>query len=139
VFSSCNRNFHQDGSRIEGRWCRDCPKCRFTALALAPFMTPAQLLAIQGTDLLDEPGQLPGFKALCGIGEHKPFECVGRISECRALFKHLAQLDAWQGKQVVAALAGLDEIRQAGNLEIAPEVGAEHCIPQNILDRLDAF
>ena len=32
VYSSCNRNFHIDGSRIEGRWCRDCPKCRFAAL-----------------------------------------------------------------------------------------------------------
>jgi len=77
IFSSCNHNFHQDGSHIEGRWCQDCPKCRFTALALAPFMSPGQLMAIQGSDLLDQEKQLPGFKALCGLGEDKPFECVG--------------------------------------------------------------
>ena len=139
VFSSCNRNFHQDGTRIDGRWCQDCPKCRFTALALAPFMTPAQLLAIQGADLLNEPSQLPDFKALCGIGEHKPFECVGRISECRALFKYLSQADAWKVKRVVVAMAGFDEIRLAGDVETAPDERAEHCIPARILDRLDAF
>jgi hypothetical protein len=33
VFSSCNRNFHQGGSRLDGsRWCGDCPKCRFTSV-----------------------------------------------------------------------------------------------------------
>ncbi|MGD9265354.1 MAG: endonuclease domain-containing protein [Lysobacterales bacterium] len=139
VFSSCNRNFHQHGTRIAGRWCQDCPKCRFTALALAPFMTPAQLLAIQGADLLNAPGQLPGFKSLCGIGEHKPFECVGRISECRTLFKHLSQLDAWKGKRIVATLAGFDEIQQAKSLATALDERAEHCIPATVLDRLDAF
>jgi hypothetical protein len=139
VFSSCNRNFHQDGSRLNGRWCRDCPKCRFTALALAPFMAPAQLLAIQGADLLDMPEQVPGFKALCGIGEHKPFECIGRLSECRALFRHLSEHPAWKDRRAVAALANLDEIRRAGELETGPDPGAEHCIPAQILDRLDAF
>jgi hypothetical protein len=139
VFSSCNRNFHQDGSRITGRWCGDCPKCRFTALALAPFVAPAQLLTIQGADLLDDPQQAPGYKALCGIGGHKPFECVGRTSECRALFRHLSQNAAWKDKQVVAAMAGLDEIRFAGDLETGPGAGAGHCIPRKILDRLDAF
>jgi hypothetical protein len=139
VFSSCNRNFHQDGSHITGRWCQDCPKCRFTALALAPFLAPEQLLAVQGADLLAEPEQVPGFKALCGIGEHKPFECVGRVSECRALFRHLSRHPAWKDRQVVAALAGLDEIRLAGELETGPDDGAEHCIPAKIMDRLDAF
>ena len=42
VFSSCNRNFHIDGARISGRWCGNCPKCRFTTLALAPFAEPAE-------------------------------------------------------------------------------------------------
>ncbi len=139
VFSSCNRNFHQDGSHIEGRWCKDCPKCRFTALALAPFVSPEQLHAIQGADLLDEYEQLGGFRDLCGLGQHKPFECVGRISECRAAVKFLAGKTAWQDKSVIATLGELDEIAQAGELELEPDLSAEHCIPPAIMARINAF
>lgn len=139
VFSSCNRNFHQDGSHIEGRWCQDCPKCRFTALALAPFMGPAQLLAIQGADLLDDPRQLAGFRDLCGVGKHKPFECVGRTSECRAMVKFLAGQDAWRDKFIVTKLAELDVVAQADALELEPDLNGGHCIPAAIMDRIDAF
>jgi hypothetical protein len=138
VFSSCNRNFHQDGSHIEGRWCQDCPKCRFAALALAPFISPGQLLAIQGADLLDQKSQLTGFKALCGLGEHKPFECVGSIYESRAAMRFLSMSHAWQNKYVVAVLADFEEVRQAGELELQPDFGAKHCIPATIKASLNA-
>jgi hypothetical protein len=136
VFSSCNRNFHQDGSHIEGRWCQDCPKCRFTALALAPFMTAQQLFDIQGADLLDQEKQLQGFKALCGLGEHKPFECVGGIAESRAAFKFLAANPQYQDKCIVSMLAEYPEISQSGALEMEPDFDAEHCIPAVIMAKL---
>ena len=139
VFSSCNRNFHQDGSHIKGRWCCECPKCRFAALALAPFMSAVQLIAIQAADLLDQENQLTGFKELCGLGENKPFECVGSISESRAAMKFLAASPQWQDKQIVRALSDYGEIRGAGELELKPDPDAEHCIPAAILARLDAF
>lgn len=139
VFSSCNRNFHQDGSHITGRWCLDCPKCRFAALALAPFLSPQALLAIQGADLLDLESQLQGFKALCGLGEDKPFECVGSIAESRAAMRYLSERPQWQEKYVVKTLAGLAEIRRAGELDLLPDFAAEHCIPQDILARLNAL
>jgi hypothetical protein len=139
VFSSCNRNFHQDGSHITGRWCQDCPKCRFTALALAPFISPGQLFAIQGADLLNQENQLQGFKALCGLGEHKPFECVGSIAESRAAMRFLANDPGWQGKYIVGVLAGYPEIKQAGELELQPDFNAGHCIPAEIVAKLNAF
>ena len=139
VFSSCNRNFHLDGSHIEGRWCQDCPKCRFAALALAPFLSPQQLIAIQGADLLDQENQLQGFRALCGLGQHKPFECVGSIAESRAAMKFLAMSPEWQSKKVVSTLAGLPEIGQSSELELEPDPAAEHCIPGAIMAKLDAF
>jgi len=138
-FSSCNRNFHQDGSHIDGRWCQDCPKCRFAALALAPFLSPEQLIAIQGKDLLDQKDQLQGFRQLCGLGEDKPFECVGSIAESRAVMKHLAAQSDWQDKTVIRTLAGFDEIRQAGPLELYPDPEADHCIPSAILAKLDTL
>ena len=139
VFSSCNRNFHQDGARIEGRWCLDCPKCRFAALALALFMTPADLIAIQGDDLLDREDQLAGFRELCGLGENKPFECVGSIAESRAAMKELASRAEWRDRKIVRALADQAEIRQAGQLELARDPAATHCIPSMIMSKLHAF
>jgi len=133
VFSSCNRNFHQDGSHIKGRWCQDCPKCRFAALALAPFMSPEQLIAIQGVDLLDQEGQIQGFKALCGLGEHKPFECVGSIAESRAAIKNLSLDPEWQKRKIIKALADLPEITQSGELELQADKEADHCIPAAII------
>ena len=138
VFSSCNRNFHQDGSRIDGRWCQDCPKCRFAALALAPFLSPEKLIAIQGKDLLDQRDQLQGFKQLCGLGEDKPFECVGSIAESRAVMKHLAAQSGWQDKTVIRTLAEFEEIRQAGLIELYPDLEAAHCVPPTIQAKLDA-
>ena len=139
VFSSCNRNFHLDGSRIQGRWCQDCPKCRFTALALALSIQPQQLLEIQGADLLDQERQLQGFKALCGLGEHKPFECVGSIAESRAAIKSLAAKPQYRDKFIVRTLAGLPEIAQSSALEFEPDFEAGHCIPAVIMAKLGPF
>ena len=138
VFSSCNRNFHQDGPRITGRWCQDCPKCRFAALALAPFLSPQALFTIQGADLLDQENQAQGFKALCGLGEFKPFECVGSIAESRAAMKCLVNDPQWQDKYVVRVLARYPEIEQAGVLELQPDFEATHCIPAAVMTRLNA-
>ena len=139
VFSSCNRNFHLDGSHIDGRWCQDCPKCRFLALALAPFLTVAQLVEIQGADLLDDEHQLQGFKELCGLGEHKPFECVGSISESRAAMKFLSNNQQWKDKKNVRALAEFSKIQNSGELELEPDFSSAHCIPDAIMARMNAF
>jgi hypothetical protein len=139
VFSSCNRNFHQDGSHIAGRWCLDCPKCLFAALALAPFMSPQQLQAIQGADLLDDETQLTGFRKLCGLADHKPFECVGSVAESRAAMKNLAMSPLWQSKKIVSAFSEYPEIKCCEELDLAPDLEAEHCIPGELMARLNAF
>lgn len=139
VFSSCNRNFHLDGSHIEGRWCRDCPKCRFAALALAAFMTPQQLVDIQGGDLLDDESQISGYKEICGLGEDKPFECVGSVSESRAAMKVLTRRPEWAGKAVIKVLADMPDIQQASDLELNPDFSAPHCIPAALLRKMNAL
>jgi hypothetical protein len=136
VFSSCNRNFHLDGPRTSGRWCGACPKCRFTALALAPFMQPEELLAIMGRDVLDEAGQEEGFRALCRLGVEKPFECVGSVDESRSAMKRLGAMEAWKDKLIVkqlqAELTDLD-IPEFETLVLARD---EHCIPQRVLEHV---
>ena len=136
VFSSCNRNFHLDGPRLEGRWCLDCPKCRFAALGLALFMSPDEVRAIQAGDLLADPGQEEGFRALCGLGRDKPFECVGEAGESRAAMAALGIDPDWSGHAVVRALQpdlqrvevpALDELLAPAN---------HHFIPPSVLARL---
>ncbi|WP_259315276.1 hypothetical protein [Capillimicrobium parvum] len=103
AFTSCNATFRLDERRRAATWCRDCPKCRFVTLALAPFLAPADVASIFGADLLDDPAQTPGFLALCGFEDHKPFECVGEREESVAAFRLLAGDPRWADHAVVRA------------------------------------
>jgi hypothetical protein len=103
-FCSCNTVFRQTAPST-ARWCGNCPKCRFVALMLAPFMEPEALATIIGVDLFAEPSQIPGFAALMS-DEDKPFECVGEKRESAAAMRMLTGLPRWQTKPVVAALGG---------------------------------
>ena len=140
-FSSCNRNFHLLGERPVNRWCGVCPKCHFVFLALAPFMPKPRLVGIFGRNLLDDPGQIPGYDALLEYQDHKPFECVGEGKESRAAMAALAARPEWREDAVVARF----------DREIAPQLGAgevdvaallsiddEHGIPAALWERLRA-
>lgn len=76
-FRSCNVNQRKDS------WCKQCPKCAFVYLSLFPFLSYEQTLAIFGEDLYYKFELEEDLKALAGIGDHKPFECVGTIEESR--------------------------------------------------------
>ncbi|MGO9027637.1 MAG: endonuclease domain-containing protein [Acidimicrobiales bacterium] len=104
TFCSCNAAFRQ-GAAPEDRWCGHCPKCRFVALVLAPFMSPETVAAIIGRDLFADPSQVAGFAALMS-DEDKPFECVGERRESAVALRLLSELPAWRQSVVVTALAG---------------------------------
>jgi hypothetical protein len=104
VFRSCNTAFRQDEKLRGKNWCCNCPKCRFVFLALAPFMEKQKLIEIFGMNLLAEEAQLEGFKELCGMSAHKPFECVGEIEESALLMGKLSRMDAWRNDPVVARI-----------------------------------
>jgi hypothetical protein len=136
VFSSCNRNFHLDGPRLQGRWCRDCPKCRFAALSLAVFLGPSEVVAIQGGDLLNDEKQEDGFRALCRLGRDKPFECVGEAGESRAALAALSRDAAWRGRAVVQALSPELERVEVPAMEGLLQPADRHFIPPDICTRL---
>jgi hypothetical protein len=103
TFCSCNTAFRQGAGEAD-RWCGDCPKCRFVALMLAPFLSPDRLADIIGRDLFADPAQAPGFAALMSDRD-KPFECVGERRESAVAVRLLADDPAWKGSAVVSALA----------------------------------
>ncbi|WFE56940.1 hypothetical protein [Micromonospora sp. WMMD712] len=102
VVTSCNAAFKlRDASE---RWCRDCPKCRFVFLAMAPFMPRERVVRIFGGDLLADGSQLPGYRELLGVDGHKPFECVGEVEESVVALSILAEQEQWRDAPVVRAL-----------------------------------
>jgi hypothetical protein len=104
VFTSCNRVFRNDPARRSPSWCRDCDKCRFVFLILAPFMSPAELRDVFGADLLDDERQYPGFASLTATGAPKPFECIGEERESIAAIRMLAGDSRWRDHAVVRRL-----------------------------------
>lgn len=78
VFRSCNA-----GSKT-GIWCGKCPKCLFSFIILSPFLEPAELVGIFGSNLLNDPDLSFYFDQLCGLEEEKPFDCIGTIDEVNA-------------------------------------------------------
>lgn len=104
TFSSCNRNFHLQGSRIGGRWCGDCPKCRFASLMLSLWLSRNEVSEIIGRDMFADGGQVEGFAQLCGFEGHKPFECVGEVEESCIAVLELSKRQEYRDSPVIRAL-----------------------------------
>jgi hypothetical protein len=105
-------------------------------LALAPFLGPAQLVAIFGVDLLAQGDQTPGFMALCGFQADKPFECVGEREESVAAFRLLCDSPLWREHAVVRharerMLSVLpDDVAQPAQIL---ELSTQHNVPEPFL------
>jgi hypothetical protein len=143
AFTSCNRNFHIDPAERGGEaWCRNCPKCRFVFLMLAPFMEPGALAEIFGGGLLEDEAQYEGFALLTATGGAKPFECVGEEEESLAAIELLDALPGWSEQPVVRRLvaealepAGRDQARIDGFLTL--DDGRR--VPAALMDGVRAF
>ena len=141
IFRSCNTAFRQLATARGRGWCGSCPKCRFVFLALASFIEKTELIGIFGRNLFDDETQLDGFAQLCGLREHKPFECVGELAESAAVMSHLANHRDWRDDTVVRrlndAFAPLRQ-RSPGDFRALFEVKPPHRVPRSYMAMLDA-
>jgi len=85
TFRSCNVGQKTD------TWCGSCAKCAFVYLSLFPFTPYETMIKTFGSDYFRKPELEKAFKDLVGIGEHKPFDCVGTIDESRLAIAFSAQ------------------------------------------------
>ena len=133
-FSSCNRNFHIDPSaRGQTRWCGQCPKCHFVFLTMAVFLPSDRLVAIFGSDLLNQSECIEGFETLLALDGIKPFECVGEAVEARAALLALSQSSDWKDHAVVQHLAPrLSGLDVPSINELLEPIGP-HLIPEALL------
>jgi hypothetical protein len=90
-----------------------------------------------GGDLLDQGEQADGFRALCGLGRDKPFECVGEAGESRAAMAALAASDDWCDHAVVTALAAEIEKMTVPALPDLLAPSGNHSIPAPVLSQLN--
>ncbi|MHB1519554.1 MAG: endonuclease domain-containing protein [Acidimicrobiales bacterium] len=129
TFCSCNRAFRQSAAP-DDRWCGDCPKCRFVALMLAPYLDADSLAGIFAHDLFDDIRQVAGFSALMS-DEEKPFECVGERREAAVAVRLLTDLPQWRDKPVVRELSetarGLVDEEDVRRLLVADEALSFPC------------
>lgn len=139
AFASCNTNFKQ-GERTTISWCGKCPKCQFVFLIFAPFMSAQRLTSIFGANLL-EAENLNDFRALMGLGDQKPWECVGEYQEAAAAAYHLRNSSEFGKTNIIDKL--LPEIIAhwgAENLEKfwqeAQTPSDDHCLPSTIATRV---
>ncbi|MBJ7329261.1 MAG: hypothetical protein JHC95_05145 [Solirubrobacteraceae bacterium] len=143
AFASCNRNFQTDPAlRVSGRWCRDCPKCRFVFLMLAPFLSPDEMTGIFGGAMLDDDTQFEGFALLTATGGFKPFECVGEEEESLAAIEMLEQQEQWRDHSVVRRLIAevLDvHGRDPRRAEALLQLHDDHAVPPELMDAVRAL
>lgn len=142
AFTSCNAIFRLDPELRAASWCRDCPKCRFVYLVLAPFSDPAHLRAVFGADLLADDAQFAGFALLTATGGSKPFECVGEEEESLAAIRLLAEDERWREHVVVRRLAA--EVlpafpASAGSPAATLALGDDHFVPAALLQDVRAL
>jgi len=126
VITSCNRAFRQGVE--DARWCGDCDKCRFIFLILSPYIAATSLTRMFADNLLDNPRQLEGYRALLGLHEHRPFECVGEQAESMLALHWISARSEWSNSAVVKALVAEIPELLAAQPELEEQVlGHRHC------------
>jgi hypothetical protein len=104
AFISCNRPFALDPERRAASWCGHCPKCLFVFLLMAPRLGRTEVEAIFGSNLFVDNDNRAGFDDIVGLGEHKPFECVGEYYEAAESLLAVLDDDEWAGLPMLEAL-----------------------------------
>lgn len=142
AFTSCNRAFQLRPKAPPARWCRDCPKCRFTFLMLATAMNRPRMEAIFGANMLEDESQQQGFEELMGLSGHKPWECVGELAESGAALLMLADDPDWRDAKIVRALAPrlralMPDHQSVWRALLTPS--PEDSMPPRFREMLDAF
>ena len=143
-FSSCNKNFIFEGEGklpADQRWCGKCSKCVYTSIILAPHLSSKKFISIFGAHILDDPDNLQTAKNLCGIGDKKPWECVGDFADTASALFHLAMNDEWERNFIPLTLKselkekyGKDHLKERMESEISSR--SDHFLPDQLLEIL---
>lgn len=134
-FISCNRAITRN------QWCKECPKCAFTAIALYPYVGSDGMVNIFGEDILQRPAIREHIVDLT-TARTKPWECVGTQEECKLALKLLLDrnpsLEFSQNpsrKTLEDIVRDVDVTREETRL--LHTAVSEHAIPEEIVAKLN--
>lgn len=113
---------------IDKPWCGTCPKCAYVWLQFAAHLPREVVEATFGANL----GERSDFRALLGLAEHTPFECVGSAVEAR-LAVALAHERGMLGPRLSALAAELPPVEVPRELLA---VGTVHGMPPHVAERV---
>jgi len=99
-------------------------------------MQADDLLQMMGRNLLDDPSQEAGYRALCRLGLEKPFECVGSVEESRAAMLELGKREGWKDKAIPGLLAAELASLDVPDLDDLLQMRGQHCIPDTVLQNV---
>ena len=135
-FISCNRAFKIDKDTRSKSWCGECDKCRFVFIGLCAFLDIKTVETIFGNNLLDDKKNMQGFFDLIGVGDGKPFECVGTLGETVLLMKKaLAKFSLRKYKKLRKALSEIKDIEFLSvNENLNQGYGINNFIPDEYLE-----
>ena len=90
---------------VDKPWCLRCPKCAYVWIGYKAWL-PWDLVdpVFAHANLLEVGENQVWFRQMLGLGEHRPFECIGQVDETRLAFA-LARARGLDG----AAMGLLDE------------------------------
>lgn len=86
IFSSCNTNFKIQRDGVSQKWCGRCAKCAFMFSMLSAFLPKEKVVEIFGKNLFTDESLVQIYRDLLGVGNMKPFDCVGTFEENIAAF-----------------------------------------------------
>ncbi len=72
---------HTQSCNVSKPWCKRCPKCAYVWLNFYAYLDENLVNDIFQENLLDVPELKQTFRAMAGLTNHKPFECIGEIGE----------------------------------------------------------
>ncbi len=72
---------HTQSCNVSKPWCKRCPKCAYVWLNFYAYLDGKLVDDLFQENLLEVPELKQTFRAMAGLAEHKPFECIGEIGE----------------------------------------------------------
>ncbi len=124
---------------IKKPWCKKCPKCAYVWLGLMAFSRLDVVNQVFQGNLFDDVELTPTFRAMLGLTEHTPFECIGEIEESWLLMKKCLErglsgraLDIFTEEILSNTTINWEEIEQKYNNIYT----TEHYIPNWIFEAL---
>lgn len=68
-------------------WCERCPKCAYVYLGYLAWLPVETVRGMFRSHLFDTPANVAHYRAMLGLTDHTPFECIGQVDEVRLFFE----------------------------------------------------